>query len=76
LGIGLGIKTDAFDFDLAGPGNGTFALRHSSVFAVIDASALKINAGYIFDSRELYNDTVVRNTGQGFFIAVEAMYRF
>jgi hypothetical protein len=76
LGIGLGIKNDSFSFDLAGPDKDTFALRHTSVFATIDATALEISAGYIFDSNELYNDAVVRNTGQGFFIAVQAMYRF
>jgi hypothetical protein len=76
LGIGLGIKNDCFDLDLAGPDKDTFKSLQTSVFATVDATALQISAGYIFDSRELYNDTVVRNTGQGFFISVQAMYRF
>ena len=76
LGIGLGIKNDSLGFDLAGPGKNTFESQHTSVFAKIDAAALEISTGYIFDSRELDNDTVVRNTGRGFFISVQAMYRF
>ena len=76
LGIGLGVKNDSFGFDLAGPGRDTFESQYSSVFAILDATVLEIRGGYIFDSRELYNDTVVRNTGRGFFISVQARYRF
>ena len=52
LGIGLGIKNDSFGFDLAGPNKDTFESQHSSVFATVDATALEIRGGYIFDSRE------------------------
>jgi hypothetical protein len=76
LGIGFGIKNDSLGFDIAGPDKDTFESQYTSVFATIDATALQLSAGYVFDSRELYNDTVVRNTGQGFFISVQARYRF
>jgi hypothetical protein len=76
LGIGLGIKNDSFGFDLAGSDKNTFESQYTSVFATVDATALEISAGYIFDSRERYNDTVIKNTGQGFFVSVQGMYRF
>jgi hypothetical protein len=76
LGIGLGIRNDSFGFDLTGSNKDTFESQYTSIFATVDATALQISAGYIFDSRELYNDTMIRNTGQVFFISVQAMYRF
>jgi hypothetical protein len=75
LGIGLGIKNGSLGFDLAGPGNNTFESQHTSVFGTIDMSVLELSAGYIFDSREVYNERV-KNTGKGYFISVQGMYRF
>jgi hypothetical protein len=76
LGIGLGIKNESFGFDLAGAVDKTFESQYTSIFGLLDISILQISAGYIFDSRNLYNENVKENTGKGYYISVQGMYRF
>jgi hypothetical protein len=75
IGIGPGVKNESFAFDLSGGRDKTFEQQYTAVFGVLDVSMLKISGGYIFDSRELYNGNM-NNTGKGFFVAAQGMWRF
>jgi hypothetical protein len=76
LGIGAGIKNESFSYNLSGERNKTFEIQHTSIFGILDVTMLKLSAGYIFDSRELYNDGTKRSIGKGFFLGIQVMYRF
>jgi hypothetical protein len=41
----------------------------------VDVSVLRVSGGYIVESRELY-DGNTKNTGEGFFVSIQGMYRF
>jgi hypothetical protein len=75
-GIGLGIKNGGYDFNLSEGRDKTFEYQYSSVFGVLDASFLKVSAGYIFDSRELYNSDAKRAIGNGCFVSIQLSYFF
>jgi hypothetical protein len=75
IGIGLGIKNESFAFDLSGGRDITFEQQYTAVFGIVDISVLQISGGYIFDSRERYNGNT-KNTGKGFFVSIQGMYRF
>jgi hypothetical protein len=74
-GIGIGLKNESYNFDLSEGREKTFEQQYTAIFGVLDISALKLSGGYIFDSRELYNGGE-KNTGKGFFISLQGMYRF
>jgi hypothetical protein len=74
-GIGLGVKNESFAFDLSGGRDKTFEQQYTAVFGIADISVLQISGGYIFDSRELYNGNM-NNTGKGFFVSAQGMWRF
>jgi hypothetical protein len=75
MGIGLGIKNDSFNFDLSEGRDKTFEQQYTALFGVVDISLIKISSGYIFDSRERYNGNT-KNTGKGFFVSAQGMWRF
>jgi hypothetical protein len=76
-GIGIGVKNGGYGFKMSEARDKTFEFQYTSVFGVLDASFLKISAGYIFDSRELYDhgDTT-KNAGTGCFVSIFGTYRF
>jgi hypothetical protein len=74
-GIGLGIKNESFGFDLSAGRDKTFEQQYTAAFGIVDVSILKISGGYIVDSRELYNG-YKKDTGKGFFVSIQGMYRF
>jgi hypothetical protein len=74
-GIGLGIKNESFSFDLSEGRGKTFEQQYTAVFGVVDVSVLRVSGGYIVESRELY-DGNTKNTGKGFFVSIQGMYRF
>nr|AGS53711.1 hypothetical protein [uncultured bacterium contig00068] len=70
-GIGLGVKNDSMDFTLAN--NMSFELQQTSVFAVVDLSLVKIQGGWIFDSRYITNDQKNGSPGSGFFVSIQGI---
>jgi hypothetical protein len=79
LGIGLGIQNtgqnDGTDFVL-GKKDKKYDMNYYSAFGVLDAGLIKLSGGYIFYSREVYDEDHHRPTGKGFFIKVEMLYQF
>jgi len=71
-GIGIGVKNDSVDFVISS-NDTTFELQQNSVFAVADLSLLKIEAGWIFNSRYLINETITESPGRGFFISIQGI---
>ncbi|MDR0497137.1 MAG: hypothetical protein LBH42_05960 [Treponema sp.] len=71
-GIGLGFKNDSVDFVLS-ENSIVFELQQSSVFAVFDLSILKIEGGWVFDSRYLVDGVKTGNPGKGFYVSVQGI---
>jgi hypothetical protein len=68
-GIGIGIKNGGYGFNLSEARDKTFEYQYTSVFGVLDVSFLKVSAGYIFDSREIYDHgDITKNAGKGYFV--------
>jgi hypothetical protein len=76
-GIGIGVKNGGYGFKLSEAREKTFEYQYTSVFGVVDASFLKVSAGYVFDSREIYDrGDIAKNTGKGYFVSVFGVYQF
>ncbi|MDR3238123.1 MAG: hypothetical protein LBT84_06445 [Spirochaetia bacterium] len=83
-GIGIGIKNSgpsgpdglgARSFSL-GEKNKIYDMNYYSVFGVLDVSFFKISGGYIFYSRERYDTNTMKETGKGFFVSTQVLYKF
>jgi hypothetical protein len=77
MGISLGIKNDGIYF-LLPKKDDAYELSYYSVFSTLDISFLQLSGGYIFAGMEIYNLKYEnrRNIGKGFFISVQASYKF
>ncbi|MDR2553109.1 MAG: hypothetical protein LBD31_08100 [Treponema sp.] len=75
-GLGIGIKNNGFCFDLSASKDRKYELQYSAVFGVFDMSVLKIEAGYIFDSRTLVDEQNAGSPGKGFYVALQGMCQF
>jgi hypothetical protein len=76
-GIGIGIKNGGYGFNLSEVRGKTFEYQYTSVFGVLDMSFVKASAGYIFDSREIYDrGDITKNAGKGYFVSVFGAYQF
>jgi hypothetical protein len=75
-GIGAGLKNDALDFNLADGRDNTFEMQTSSFFACLDFTVLRIDAGYIFDSRYLHNGEKTTSPGKGLYVSLQGQYKF
>jgi hypothetical protein len=76
VGTGIGFKNDSLGFDLSIGRDKKFELQHSAIFGVIDFTILKVEGGYIFDSRYLIDRNKLNSQGKGFYIAIQGLYRF
>jgi len=72
-GIGLGFKNDSVDFFLSDDSI-SFELQHSSVFAAADLSLLRIEAGWIFESRYLIDGIKTGSPGRGFYLSIQGIF--
>jgi hypothetical protein len=75
-GIGFGFTNESFDFKLAAGRDKTFEIQYSSIFCVLDLTAVTVKGGYVLNSRELYGDVKQDSGGGGWFISIRGMYRF
>ncbi len=79
LGAGIGVQNtgqnDGTDFMLSEKGK-KYDMNHYSVFGILDAGLLKISGGYIFYGREVFDSSIVKSTGKGWFISVQGLYQF
>jgi hypothetical protein len=75
-GLGIGIKNDSLGFDLSASKDSKYEMRYSAVFGVFDISVIKIEAGYIFDSRTFMDEQNSGSPGKGFYFALQGMYQF
>jgi hypothetical protein len=77
-GVSIGFKNDNYGaFNLANEDDDeTLEVHYKSLFAAVDVSLLNVTAGYAFDGRALYRETLKEDLGEGFFVSVQAMYPF
>jgi hypothetical protein len=75
-GIGVGYKNDSLGFDLSSGKGKSFELQQSSMFAVFDITVVKLEGGYIFNSRYLFDEHRAQSPGKGFYVSIQGMYRF
>jgi hypothetical protein len=75
-GIGIGVKNSTFDFYLAAGRDNTFEMQTSAVFTCLDFTVLRIEGGYVFDSRYLRNGEKTMSPGKGFYISLHGTYKF
>ena len=75
-GVGLGFKNQSYEFALSSMET-SFALQQTSIFAVADVSLLKIEAGWIFNSRHLLDGKEFRpmnnSLGGGFYLSIQGI---
>ena len=74
-GIGVGIKNGGIDFTLSEKWK-YYDNHYYSVFAILDASLLTVSGGYIFYSREFYEENISKPTGRGWFISAQILWQF
>ncbi|MCL2007525.1 MAG: hypothetical protein FWG77_05510 [Treponema sp.] len=73
-GVGLGYKNELVGFYLSNNIQGdTFELQQSSIFAAIDLSILKIQAGWVISSNYLADGERNGSPGNGFTLSVQGM---
>ncbi|MHC6201946.1 hypothetical protein ACYULU_01980 [Breznakiellaceae bacterium SP9] len=72
-GIGLGLKNDSMEFNLSGHEKKTFEIQQTSVFATLDLSFLRAEAGWVFDSRILNDGKRTGSLGNGFYLSIQGM---
>jgi hypothetical protein len=75
-GIGAGVKNDTLEFYLAEGRDTAFELQTSALFACLDFTVLRIEGGYIFDSRYLHNGEKAASPGKGYYISLQGQYKF
>ena len=75
MGIGLGINSKGFSFDLLEK-NKTYEVNYFSVYGIWDISFLKLSAGYMFKGREIFDWDRINNLGNGFFISTTLGWQF
>jgi hypothetical protein len=75
-GLGIGFKNEASDFAVSGSRDKSLELQNTSIFAVLDFTILKLSGGYILDSRLLVDGIKTEKHSRGFFLSVQALYRF
>ncbi|GHV85109.1 hypothetical protein AGMMS50230_07170 [Spirochaetia bacterium] len=74
-GVGVGVKNSGEDFKLSEKGK-TYEIGSYSVFGVIDLSFLEISGGYIFNSRERYDNNKAQSLGSGYFVSARLAWQF
>ncbi|MCL1992008.1 MAG: hypothetical protein FWG66_03560 [Spirochaetes bacterium] len=77
-GIGIGFKNDAEDFAITGNQTienraSVFEIQRASLFAVIDLSLLRLEGGWIFNSRYTFNGQNAGSPGRGFYLSVQGI---
>jgi hypothetical protein len=75
-GLGLGLKNESLDFALSEGRDKKLELQNTSVFAVLDLTVVKLSGGYILDSRLLVDGEKTERHDRGFYLSLQAMYRF
>lgn len=77
-GISAGFKNDNYGAFYLGGKNGeeSIEVHYYSVYGALDLSFFKITSGYAFMGRELYREKHKVNTGDGYFVSVQALYQF
>jgi hypothetical protein len=77
-GISIGFKNDNFGaFNLGHKDDKeSIEVHYNALFATVDISVLKMTAGYAFDGRALYRETVKQDLKEGCYVAVQAMIPF
>jgi hypothetical protein len=75
-GTGIGVKNSALDVYLASGRDNTFEMQTSAFFACLDFTVLRIEGGYVFDSRYLHNGEKTMSPGKGFYISLHGTYMF
>ncbi len=76
--LSIGMKNDSLgEYVLeAGDGEETFEFHYKAAFISLDASLLKIEAGYAFSGRELYRGEEKRGVGGGQFLSLSVAAPF
>jgi hypothetical protein len=74
-GLGIGVKNSGEDF-MPGEKGRAYEIGYYSVFGVIDLSFLEFSGGYVFKSRERYDNNAVRSLGNGYFISLQLAWQF
>lgn len=74
-GVALGVSSEAYNYTL-GRDDEQLDISYYSVFGQLDLTLLKLTAGYAFAGQEWYRETLTRDVGDGYYLAVQAMYPF
>ena len=74
-GISAGVKNSSLGFTPGGSDE-SYEYQYYSVFTELDLTLLKISGGYAFNGQERLGDQSPSQTGNGYFISLQAMYQF
>ena len=71
----VGLRNDAYEFSRQGQGE-SLELHSYTLFGTIDLTLLTLSAGYAFDSRIRYRESIAESAGNGWFFSVSALFPF
>ncbi len=78
INFSAGVKSDGNQFDTTAKDT-AFYMHAYSAFAEADLGLIKLNGGYIFDSKEIYtnnNEITKKGTGTGYYVSATALFAF
>lgn len=74
-GVGIGIKREDATFDLANRED-VFSLQYYGAFLTLDATVLKVSAGYAFGAVERHGEEFKTDLSNGFYVEIQGLYLF
>jgi len=74
-GAGLGVKNKGVNF-IFGEKDKAYGTNYYAAYGILDLSFLNINSGYVFKSREIFNDKIKNDAGNGFYISTQLAWKF
>ena len=74
-GTGLGVKNKGVNF-IFGEKDKAYGTNYYAAYGILDLSFLNINSGYVFKSREIFNDKIKNDAGKGYYISAQLAWKF
>ena len=74
-GVSAGFSNNNLGFTPGGSDE-PYEFQYYSLFTELDLSLLKITGGYAFNGQERLGEDTLSETGDGYFISLQAMYQF
>jgi len=75
-GLGLGLMNNDVMFFLGEKDKSSYEVNKYSAYVTIDLSFLRITGGYIFNGKEIFDNSIKNDIDKGFYISTQLAWRF